>query len=89
MVIGLFDYQDKIKEFEVGSLEGISKIDMVVLSGDEVMTVHYKNGSKAVFDSSTNRTTDYTDMSYVLYDSRKDSNTLFNPAWVHRTSSYN
>ena len=87
MKIKLFDHQDYACEFEIGNLEDISRIDICVLSGDEVATVYYKDYDRETFDPSDDRCVDFFDAHYELYvDGRV--NRLEDLAWVNRTGSY-
>lgn len=51
MKLKLMDYMDRTKEFEIGDIDDILRIDIRILSGDEIAIVTYMNGDKEKFDS--------------------------------------
>ena len=88
MKLKLLDYSSKEVEFEIGALEDIAAIDIQVVSGDEIATVFYKNGSSDSFDSATDRWMDFDDDNYTLYDADAGINRMIDPRWAGRGSSY-
>ena len=85
----LFDYNGG--EFHTGvdldNLDDISRIDIDVISGDEVATVTYKDGRKQDFDPSWgSRDIDFFDFGYTLYDSNRLTNNI--DSWLKRGDSY-
>lgn len=94
MKIKLFNHVDEGIEFEIGNIEDIRSIDICVLSGDEVATVHYNNHDWEVFDSSDDRCVDRFDAHYELYVDGSNSlcdhsiNRLNDTDFVNRKCSY-
>lgn len=85
MKLKLMDYMDRTKEFEIGDFDDILRIDIRILSSDEIAIVTYMNGDKEKFDSCNTRTTDLYDGEYCLY-SRYEGNMF--EAFSKRKSSY-
>nr|DAO85518.1 MAG TPA: hypothetical protein [Caudoviricetes sp.] len=69
MKFKIYDYNDKTTEVDTGDKE-IKGLFVQVLSGDEVVTVEYDDGTKETFDSSDNRRVSYVEESYFV---EKDS----------------
>ena len=88
MILKLMDYDDKEKEFDIGELDTIGKIDVEVISGDEIATVYYKDYTVRKFDSSDCRHMNFYDGEYELYHCEKTDNALNDPKWQNRTDSY-
>ena len=90
MKLKLLDYKKRVKEFEIGDLEGIAKIVIDVVTGDEVTYAFYKDYTEDIFDSCENRMCDFYDGRYVIYDFKKpnEENLLFNQQWLNRYTSY-
>ncbi len=88
MILKLMDYRGKIIEHDIGEKDSIARIDIEILSGDEVATVLYKDYSIANFDSSHTRITGYCDGGYALYDYRKENNLIDNDKWKNRSTTY-
>ena len=86
MEITLFDYDENVKTFDIGELNDIRMINIMILSGDEVASAYYKDGSTARFDSSNVRMIDYYDGEYCIYDIADDTNVI--DAWKERKDSY-
>lgn len=79
MKIKLYDYKDAVKEIDCPQVEidNIDYIKVVVLSGDETISIKLKNKIPAAidseyliegfdFDASDNRRVDYMDGGYIL-----------------------
>lgn len=84
----LFDYHGG--KFHTGvdleNLDNILRIDIDVISGDEVATVTYKDGKKTDFDPSWgSRSTDFFDLGYTIYQSDAINNI---DRWLNRNDSY-
>ena len=89
MTIELMDYESKKVAVEVGNLEDIARIKIKVKTGDEVMTVFYKNYTEREFDSCINRMCDFDDGCYTLYDFRTPGDSLLDaPEFINRKNSY-
>ena len=61
MKIEILDYKSRPKEVDVGELKDIRKMKVDVVTGDEILTVIYKDGSEKSFDSSDDRTRAFYD----------------------------
>ncbi len=65
----LLDYD--CKEFNTGidldDLDDILRIDIEVVSGDEIARIIYKNGDMKEFDSNNERMMDFEDNEYCIY----------------------
>ena len=66
MIFNIYDFNGRTTKVDTGD-KVIKDIFVQVLSGDEVVTVDYDDGTSKIFDSSHNRTVDYVDGSYILY----------------------
>ena len=66
MIINIVDYKDERIKVDIGDIENIDYIDVDVLSGDEVITVWYKDGTYKDLDSSQCRLADYYDGDYEV-----------------------
>lgn len=67
MKLKLMDYMDRVKEFDIGNFEDILRIDIKIISGDEIAVITYMDGSKIEFDSCDTRTENFYDYEYCLY----------------------
>lgn len=65
MKFNIYDYDNQAKEIDTGNKE-INFINVIILSGDEVITIYYSDGTFENYDSSENRLTNYFDGSYVV-----------------------
>ena len=66
----LMDYDDRLFDtgIELSRLgEDVLSVFITVLTGDEIATVMFEDGHEEKFDSSENRTMDFYDGSYWLY----------------------
>lgn len=79
MEITLLDYDDNVKTFEIGELNDIRRINIKILSGDEVAFVYYKDGSTKRFDSSNGRVIDCYIGECCIYDIADGTNII--DAW--------
>lgn len=86
MKIKILDYKSKAKEVDVGELKDIRKMKVHFVTGDEILTVTYKDGSKKIFDSSDDRIKAFFDGDYELYNTETEPeiNELENPEWLNR-----
>lgn len=69
MKFTIYDYNGKATEVDTGDKE-IKGLFVQVLSGDEVVTVEYDDGTKETFDSSDNRRVSYVEESYIVEKDR-------------------
>ena len=89
MKITILDYKAKQVEVDIGNIDDVLLIDMEVVSGDEVLNVTYKDGSRKYFDScDTFRLMSYDDGSYPVYITGTSVNLLENEKWKNRCTSY-
>lgn len=65
MKFNIYDYDNQPKEIDTGNKE-INFINVIILTGDEVITIYYSDGTFENYDSSKDRITDYFDDSYVV-----------------------
>lgn len=65
MKIKLYDYDNKVSEFDLGR-DDVASIHVCVLSGDEVATVVFSDGSTQKYDASDKRFWSYYDGEYVI-----------------------
>lgn len=85
-IINIMDYQGKKSKVKIDNFENVVKLEIEVLSGDEVLYVLYKDYSTEKYDSSDFRTMDYNDGFYCIYDTTK--NVDYIDEWSKRRSSY-
>ena len=89
MILKLLDFKNRAKEFEIGELETIAKIDIEIISGDEIAHVVYKDYTTAHFDSCAGgRIIGYPDGDYELYNCTNQVDFLHDPKWISRRTSY-
>ena len=63
MKFNIYDYQNKPTKIDTGK-RPIDYIEVSVISGDEVVEVHYTNGLSKRFDSSDTRWCGFLDAEY-------------------------
>lgn len=66
MKFKIYDYNNEATEVDVNG-KTIDHITVIVLSGDEMVKVFYKDGTNEEFDSSGCRNMDYFDGMYELH----------------------
>lgn len=87
MKFNIYDYNNQPKEIDTGNKE-IDIINVTVISGDEVITIYYTDGTSESFDSSEDRRINYFDDSYIIF--QKDLSKWIKSANdTHGTISYN
>ena len=57
----IYDYDQEPVKIEIPDYEKVTEVSCEVISGDEVLTVTYEDGSEVTFDSSQDRLHDYDD----------------------------
>lgn len=85
MIIKLVNYERHRIRFDIG--EDFTKIDVHVISGDEVAQVCYKYGRSLKLDScpkGIHRTEGYREASYTLFDKERGIDYLHNEEWLTR-----
>lgn len=82
------DYKNKkVKtNIDLDKLDEIQRIEIRVITGDEICKIQYKDGKEEFFDSSNSRLTDYYDYEYTLYDALTNKNLI--EKFLKRKSSY-
>lgn len=89
MKVAIMDYLDERREVEVGELSSIDRMEIIVLSGDEILRVIRKDETDGMFDSSETRTLDIYNGAYEIYRSASTKPQLIdNKSWLNRASSY-
>lgn len=88
MKIKILNYLGRPTEVDVGDLKDIQSMYMTVISGDEILDVEYKDGRCVSHDSAKDRTLDYFDDQYVIYNPEDNINLLTDDRFLNRTSSY-
>ena len=79
-----YDYDDKkipICLKDGYTMDDIRFIGVIVLTGDEIIEIHYNDHTCQLVDCGTNRICDYYDNSYVVEPADI-------PKWLERKSSY-
>lgn len=85
MIIKLVNCKHRRVRFDIG--EDFTKIDISVITGDEVAEVLYKNGCSLKFDScpeGMRRDSEQIDFSYELYNKEKGIDHLHDVEWLMR-----
>ena len=88
MNVKLLDYSGKEVVVDVGNIEDIAVMSIIVMTGDEILTVIYKDHSKKIFDSSECRIGCFHDDVYDIYNVNDGTNMLNNEKFVNRTNTY-
>lgn len=84
----LFDYDDnKTKTgVDLNNLDDVLRIDIRVISGDEIAHITYKNGEVKIIDSTTEpRMLDFDDGEYCIYQAGVKNDI---DEWLKREGSY-
>ena len=83
----IMDYDNNVVDTGLElDLDKILRIDIEVLSGDEVATVTFTDGKKKTYDSSDCRIMDFYDGEYTIYSKSEGINII--DKWEKRESSY-
>ena len=69
MKFNIYNFNNEATEVDTGD-KLIKQLFVQVLSGDEVVTVEYDDGTKKTFDSSYNRWVSYVEESYIVKKDR-------------------
>lgn len=88
MKVTIYNYREQPTEIEVGDIERIKSMDVSVISGDEVLTVEYKDSTVDEFDSCWDRCICDYEGTYVIYDNDrpKDRCLLYDEDWNSSTN---
>ena len=65
MKFNIYDYDNCPTEIDTGNKE-IKELEVLVLSGDEIVTIRYEDGSTKRYDSSCTRNITYFDDEYTV-----------------------
>lgn len=65
MIFNIYDFNDRATKVDTGD-KVIKDLFVQVLSGDEVVTAEYDDGTRETFDSSNNRWNSYVEGSYII-----------------------
>lgn len=87
MKVKLLDWCDRATEVEIGDLDTISCVLLAIFSGDETLSVLYKNGEEKFFDSSSDRFHSDFEGFYFIYADGV-INTLTSERFVNRTKTW-
>lgn len=77
------DYTDHKTEVAIKDFEKVLRLDVEIITGDEVLTVTYKDGAKISFDSCDRRISDYYDANYELPLDKVDEFSNFDGSSYH------
>lgn len=84
----LFDFDNKETKtgVDLDDLSEILRIDIRIISGDEIARIAYKNGEVKVFDGTTEpRIMDFDDGEYCIYQTGVKNDI---DEWLKRKDSY-
>jgi hypothetical protein len=84
--IEIMNFENTRKTAKLEDFENVVRLEIRVISGDEILNILYKDYSVKAFDSDTNRTENYFDAHYCIYDITNNINHL--DKWNKRNSSY-
>lgn len=80
------DYNNVKKKIVINNFEEVVKLNINIVSGDEILEVMYKDYSTKEYDSSDCRRMDFYDGGYCIYDITKGFDDIKN--WNKREDSY-
>lgn len=86
-IITIMDYDNRKRNITIKNFEDVVRIQIEVISGDEILNILYKDYSTESYDSSNCRMVNYNDDIYTIYDITKNIDYISN--WKKRKSSYN
>ena len=84
--ITILDYSATPKSIVINNFKDVVKINVRVVSGDEILEVLFNDYRIEHYDSYTDRCEDYPDSYYCIYDTTKKINNL--RKWSKRSNSY-
>lgn len=84
--ITIMDYRERKSKVKIDNFENVVRLEIEVISGDEILYVLYKDYTSKKYDSANNRVENYLDAFYCIYDITKNIDYL--DKWKKRTSSY-
>ena len=86
MKIEIMEYDGEKHEVLINKFEDVVKLNIKVVTGDEILCILYKDYTEKEIDSSDCRITDYFDDYYTIYDITKNINKI--EEWSKRKNSY-
>lgn len=81
------DYQGNKTTVDI-DMDKVGAINLDIVTGDEILTVVYKDYTTERFDSSYDRRMDFNDGGYVVFNEAEGINLLEDDEWLNRKSSY-
>ena len=88
MNVKLLDYAGCSVIVDVGDIEFIERMVIKVITGDEILTVTYKDGMEYEYDSSDCRNLDFFDDEYEIYNVETGVTEFDNGEFMNRNTSY-
>lgn len=86
--ITIFDYEGNPTIAVLNSADSIERIEVHVLSGDEVLYIYRTDGSLSCVDSSFKRCEEYFDYWYPLYSKHESIDLLNDDRFINRKTTY-
>lgn len=88
--IEIMDYRGKKTTIKIRNFNDVVKLQVEVISGDEVLHILYKDYSQETYDScymlNNSRMINYFDFFYTIYDITENVDRI--EKWAKRKSSY-
>lgn len=85
-IIEIMDYENVKRKIKIDDFENVVKLNIKVVTGDEILQIIRKDYSEESYDSCDFRLRDFLDDYYTIYDITKNINYL--KKWKKRTDSY-
>lgn len=85
-IITIMDYNNNKRKITIKNFEDVVRLEIEVVSGDEILNILYKDYSTESYDSSDCRMMNFDDDFYTIYDITKNIDYI--NSWNKRTSSY-
>lgn len=87
MELTLLNYNGDKTVVDIGNIEDIARMDIEIVSGDEILEVVRKDFTKASVASDCAFMSFY-DGEYKIYDITDGTSLINDPKWLNRKSSY-
>ena len=92
MYIKVFDFDGDFTIKTIDNIDGIKTMTITMISGDEVLTITYNDGTielvvPGMLDM-VDQFMDYADYAYTIYDTDQSENLIDNPTFINRKDSY-
>ena len=88
MTVKLLDWAKREVNVDVGNIDDIESMHMSVVTGDEILTVIYKDYTEKKFDSSNDRWANFYDGEYDVYNATTGLKLFDMDEFVNRKRSY-